>query len=225
MRRIAMLVPVVAIGFATPALAGPRETLTEAAFATPDKAAALQKINAAEAQARAVLARNPQDRDAQMYRAIAIGYRAKLARSRADAQTAKRMFELLAQADPRDPEPQILIGGWHLDAIEDLGGMIAGAVLGAKRATGLAAVDRAVALGRNRAMFPALAALMRVRLDAKDTATAAALAEQATRTAAPTQIDRILQQHAAAILPLLRAGNGAAAQKMARRLLPFGKLG
>jgi hypothetical protein len=148
---------------ATPAAAAtPREILTGAAFGTRDKAAALAQVGQAQAASAAILARAPHDREAGLILAMAIGYRAKLTRNRTDALAARKMFDALAAASPRDAEAQALVGGWHVDAVSQLGGLVAGAALGAKRATGLAALDRSVALGGGRALFPGLAALMRL---------------------------------------------------------------
>lgn len=207
---------------AAPAAASPRDTLQAAAFQTRDKATAIAQVAAAEKEAAGLIAAG--DRSANFDRAMAIGYRAKLTRSRSDAMTSRKMFEAFAAANPRDPEAQVALGGWHLDAIDQLGGMIARTALGAKRAAGEAALDRSVALGQRRAMFPALAALMRIRLDPKDLRRVAGLAEAAQRAPAPTALDRLLQRSAAAILVPVRAGNGETAAKLARQLLPFGRI-
>jgi hypothetical protein len=209
---------------ATPAAAAtPREILTGAAFGTRDKAAALAQVGQAQAASAAILARAPHDREAGLILAMAIGYRAKLTRNRADALTARKMFDALAAASPRDAEAQALVGGWHVDAVSQLGGLVAGAALGAKRATGLAALDRSVALGGGRALFPGLAALMRLSLDGSDPQ-AGALAEAAGRGATPTPLDQVIQRSAAAVLVPLRAGNAKAAQALAKELLPFGRV-
>ncbi len=140
----------------------PRDLLTSAAFATKDKAAALAKVEAALREANAALKRNPDDHEALLQQAIAIGYRGKLKRDRADAKTARRAFDKLAAANPRDAEAQLAIGGWHLAAIVEIGPVLARTVLGARKAAGLQGVDRAVALGGGRALFPAYASLLRI---------------------------------------------------------------
>ncbi|MDB5683158.1 MAG: hypothetical protein JWM38_2457 [Sphingomonas bacterium] len=209
---------------ATPATAAtPRDGLTSAAFSARDKAAALAMIAKADEGAKAILARAPGDREAQLVRAMSLAYRAKLQRGRSEAVEAGRLFGVLATADPRDPEAQAAVGAWHIDAVTDLGGFVAGTVLGAKKATGLAALDRAVTLGGNRAMFPALAGLLRLALDPQD-AKARALAEAGAKGATPTVLDQILQRNAAAVLVPLRAGNTKLAGALAKQLLPFGRL-
>ena len=159
-----------------------------------------------------------------MVLAMAVGYQAKLNRSRSSAMTAKTMFETLAARDPRDPEAQAAVGGWHIDAVAGLGGLMARTILGANKATGFAALDRAVALGGNRAMFPGLAALLRLQLDASD-ARGIALAEVATRGTTPTQLDLLMQRSAVLVLKQVRSGGDAAGVRaLAKRLLPLGRL-
>jgi hypothetical protein len=207
-----------------PAVAAtPRETLASAAFAVRDKATALARVAQAETATSTVLARAPADREARLVNAMAIGYRAKLTKSRTDAVAAGKMFNTLAAADPRDPEAQAAVGAWHLDAVTTLGGLMAGMALGAKKEPGLAAMNRAVALGGNRAMFAGLSALLRLQLDAKDP-TARTLAEAAARGTTPTALDQIMQRAAAAVLVPLRAGDTRTAAALAKQLLPFGRL-
>jgi len=214
----ALAVPVPA-GAATP-----RETLMQAAFETTGRAEALARIDAAAASADALLARSPGDREARLQRALATGYRGKLTRSRGLALEARRTFEALAASAPRDPDIQLAIAGWHASAIVDLGAMMARTAVGARRAEAIAGLDRAVAFGRGHAAFPAMAALFRIAIDTDDVAAATALAEAALHAPAPDAFDRLMRQRAAAILPLLRSGNGARAAALARTLLPFARV-
>ena len=202
--------------------ATPRDLLTAAAFQTTDHAAALAQVNQALAGADQMLAANPRDREGLLDHAMAIGYRAKLTRAPGDAKLARRLFEQLVASNPRDPEFQLAIGGWHLDAVES--GFLATTVLGAKRDLGLAAMDRSVTFGGDRAFFKAFAAMTRIRLDTGDLAAARALAEAAAIAPTPTPLDRIGKRDAIAMLIPLRAGDGKAAAQLARTLLPFGRL-
>lgn len=206
-------------------VASPRDTLIRAAFTTPNKAQALGLVNQAIAEAGATLLQTPADREARLQHALGIGYRGQLTRSPGDARTAHHALEAIAAADPSDAEVQIAVAGWHLTAVGDLGDFFARTLLGASRSQGLAALDRAVAMGGDRAFFPAYAALIRIRLDSSDTATPLRLAERAAAAEAPGTIDRVTQRAAVRLLPSLRAGDGAAAARIARRLLPFGTLG
>ena len=184
------LICAVALSAAPAALAEtPRELLT-AAFQTSDKARALSLIGQAISAADRILMTAPNDHEAVLQRAVAIGYRAKLTRSRADARSSLSAFEALAARNPRDAEAQMVIAGWHLDAIDQLGSFIARTVLGAKEQVGEAALGKAVALGGNRAFYSGLAALMRIRADHNDVAGALALAERAANAPAPATARR-----------------------------------
>jgi hypothetical protein len=81
-----------------------------------------------------------------------------------------------------------------------------------------------VALGGGRPFFSGFAAMMRIRLNPKDVATALRLAEQAAAAPAQTALDRIAKRQAQALLIPLRAGDGRTAGLLARKLLPFGRL-
>lgn len=225
MRRERLIWAVAALVIAAPASAlTPRESLIVAVFDARDKAGALAMIDTADKAASAVLARAPRDREATLIRAMALGYRAKIGRSRHDALAARAQLEALAAADPRDAEAQIAVAGWHLDAIADVGAFMARAALGADRRTGLAALDRAIALEPNRAGFPALASMMRIRLDPADVSRARQLAEAAVLAAAPTSLDIALRRRIGPLLAPLRAGDGKRAAAVARTLLPLGRL-
>jgi len=202
--------------------ATPRDLLTQAAFQTTDKKAALTLINAAIAGADHMIAVNPRDREGQFQHAMGIGYRARLTKKPADAKTARKLFESLVASNPRDPEFQIAIGGWHLDAIA--AGFLAAAFLGAKKGEGLDGIDKAVQFGGDRAFFRSFAAMMRIRLDTDDVAAARALAERAAVSPTPTALDMIGKRDAQAMLVPLRAGDGKAAAVLAHKLLPFGHI-
>lgn len=210
---------------ATPAVAEtPREMLVNAAFHDTDKGVALGRIDRARAGATALLARNRDDQDAALVQATALGYRAKLTGNRGDAVAARKQFESLVARYPRNPEASVALGAWHIGVIISFGRIIGRAAVGAQKGTGLAALDRAVALGGDRAMFLGLAGLLRIEIDPDD-ARGRQLAEAAVRGSAPTAIDRQFQRAAAAVLVPLRRGDRRAAQKLADRLLPLGQFG
>lgn len=224
----ALLFPV-AMAIAAPALAAPapaaspRDTLIRAAFGAQSKQQALALIADALAQTEAVLAKSPGDREALLQHALATGYRGQLKRSPADAKATRDALIALAQHYPRDPEVQVALAGWHLTAVSDLGSFLARTLLGADKAKGLAALDRALALGGNRAFFPAYAALARLQLDSGDRQAALALADRAVGGTAPTPVDRIMQRAAQRLAAALKAGaSPAAAAALAKQLLPFG---
>jgi hypothetical protein len=204
--------------------AAPRDTLIRAAFSTHDKTQALALVNEAIGQTQTMLAQNSGDREAQLQQALGIGYRGQLTRSPTDAKTARRALEALVAAEPRNPEVQLALAGWHLTAVGDLGNFLGRTLLGASRDEGFASLDRAVAMGGDRAFFPAYAALIRIKLNTSDTATALRLAQRAATMPAPTPIDRIIQRAAERLIPDLQAGHGDNAARLAKQLLPFGTI-
>lgn len=225
MRIFPLAAVAAALAVASPAAAAtPRELLVSAAFSTTDKAVALARISAAEKASAAVLARHPGNGDAKLQHAIAVGYRGQLNRSLRDVKAARRAFEALVAADPKDAEAQMALAGWHLGSIIELGSLAARATLGARRDAGLQALDRAVTLGRGNAFFPGYASMLRIRLHPNDVAAARQLAEAAVRAPAVTPLDRLTKQRAAALLVPLRAGKGKEAAALATRLMAFGRI-
>lgn len=203
--------------------ATPRQIIAEAAFRTRDKPTALAQLAEAERMAAAQSARDPANREARLLQAMAIGYRGKLRHSRRDALDARRRFEALVAADPRDPEAAGSIGTWHLDSVIELGGLVAGMAIGAKKATGFDQMDRAVALGGKRAFYMGLAALLRLAIDPDDPR-GRALALSASTAPTPEALDRQMQGAAIAVLAAIRVGDAKQAERLARQSLPFGRL-
>lgn len=201
----------------------PRDLLTHASFQDRDKASAMKRVAIAHAAATAQLGRAPGDREAALMQATALGYRAKLTGSRGDAIAARKVMEQLVAKLPSDPERQVVLGAWHMGAVHRLGRMVARAALGASKPAGIAALDRAVALGGGRAMFPALAGMLRLEMDPTD-ARGRALVETAAHATTPTAIDRHLQRGAAAVLKALHAGDKDGVRRLASLMLPFGRI-
>lgn len=224
-RNMMLAVSAVATIVASPALADtPRELLTTAAFQTATKPRALELVAQAITASDRILAARPGDHEATLQRAIAIGYRGKLTRSRSDVKASLDVFQKLAAQNPRDPEAQIVIAGWHLGAVDELGGFLARTALGARTAAGETALAKAVALGGDRAFYPGLAALLQIRNDPDDLALARRWAEAAANGQAATPLDALMKRAALTVLPSLRANNGKAAAALARKLVPFGKI-
>lgn len=200
-----------------------RDALIQTVFTVRDRPSALAQLAGVVADANAILAKTPGDSDALLSRAMAIGYRAKLTKNRGDALASRAQFEALVARNPRDPEAQAALGGWHIDAVEALGGLTARAILGARKATGYEATDRAIALGGDRALFTGLAALLRLSLDPAD-ARGAALAEMATHGTTPTTLDRMVQRRAVEMVTALKGGDRRLVKALAKRLLPLGQI-
>lgn len=223
MRTLNLAAAVAALSIAAPAAAqSARDHLVKAAFSARDKPGALVSVAAALAAADATLARDPNDREARLQRALATVYRGKLRRNRSDIQAARRQLEALVASNPRDAEAQMALGGWHLGAIIELGSLVARTGLGARKDRGLQALGASLGAGGGRAIFPAYASLTRIMFDPSDIAGARALAQSAARARIVRPEDRIMQRNAAALLPHLRPGNGKAAAALAHKLMPFG---
>jgi len=209
--------------FAAPVQAqSAREILTQASFSDSDEASALRRVTSAYNAALAALRRAPDDHEALLMRATALGYRAKLTGNRSDAVSARRQFEALVAQNPRDAEATLALGAWHIGGVKKLGAIMGRAAIGAQRGVGLSALDRAVALGGDRALFPGLSALLRLEVDPRDPR-GRTLAEAAARAGVSSPIDRIMQRAAVAVLAPLRAGDVQATRRLASQLLPFGR--
>lgn len=199
----------------------PRDLLTAAAYQDSDKAAALGRIDRARGVALAELKSDADDQEAATIAAIAMAYRAKLSGARGEALAARREIEALVARYPRNAEAQLALGAWHLGIINRVGKIMGRAGAGARQDVGLAALDRAVALGGSRASIVGLAAMLRIEIDPTD-AMGRNWLEAAVKAGAPAALDRIAQRAAQQVLAALRRGDRKAAQGLADRLLPFG---
>jgi hypothetical protein len=223
-RSMGLGAAIVACTMAVPAAAqSARDIIVQASFESRSKQSALQSIGTAQRAAAAVLARSPGDREALLMQATAGGYQARLTRNRSEALATRKLFEALVRRAPNDPEAQLGLGAWHVDAVAKLGPFVSRTMLGAQKGLGLAALDRAVALGGDRAAYAGFAALMRLQVDPADKR-GRALAEQASRAEAPTAFDRAIRRAATAMVGSFKTGNAAATKALAARLLPFGYL-
>jgi len=213
---VALSAPQVAVA------ASPRATLVSAAFETGGKSQALALVNSAIGALNATLAKDANNRDAQLQQGIAYGYRGKLTRSIGDARKARDLLTKFVQRHPSDPEGQVALGGWHLTVLNDVGSLVGG-TLGASKSKGIAALDRAVKQGANRAFFPAYSGLSRIALDSSDVSAAKALLQKASSAAAPSEVDRITRAAAGRVLALINSGKPKEASRLAQDLLPFGR--
>lgn len=199
----------------------PRDLLVQAAYQERDQRAALIKIDRARIAALAASARAPGDQDAAIVAAIALAYRAKLTGARGEAIAARKQIEGVCARFPNNAEAQLALGAWHLGIVAKVGRLLARAGAGARRDTGLAALDRAVALGGGRASIIGMAGLLRIDSDPAD-ARGRAWLDAADRATAPAALDRISQRAAATVGAALHRNDPDAAKALAQRLLPFG---
>jgi flagellar motor switch protein FliG len=102
--------------------------------------------------------------------------------------------------------------------------MLGGAMLGARKSAGMAALRRAIALGSATPLVPSYAAILQMVTNPDDPGTARHLAEVAAAAPAADMVNRVAKANAEQLLVSLRSGNRALATKTADRLLPFGTL-
>lgn len=219
--KLAWLVLPALIAAAPGASETPRDLLTYAAYQDRDQTAALARVDRAHAVAQAAATRAPDDQDSAVVAAIATAYRAKLTGGRGEAVAARHQIEAVCQRFPRNAEAQLALGAWHMGVVAKVGGFLARAGAGARKDTGLAALDRAVALSGGRVAIVAMAGMLRIFSDPKDSR-GRALVEAADHGAAPAALDRISQRAAANIAAALRRGDNQGAKAIADRWLPFG---
>ena len=212
---------------ATPAsltLAG-RAQMAVAAYETRDKAAALALVERAERDFDAALAKNPGDVAAQMQKAVAIGYRAKLSRSPGLGKDARARFEAVRAAHPDNGLAWSAVGGWHGGAIATLGNFLGGTMLGAKAAEIDRNFGQALKLEPANPAFRTIYAMTLLDIDRKNADRAAMLLNGVAAMPARDGFDALLRAQGAQLATALKAGDAKAAQALARRLQAFGMLG
>jgi hypothetical protein len=211
---------------ATPAslVAAGRAQLAVAAYETRDKAQALALVERAEKDFDAALARNPRDVAAQMQKAVAIGYRAKLTKSPGLGKDARQRFEAVRAAHPDNALAWSAVGGWHGGAIATLGNFMASTMLGAKSAE----IDRnfaqALKLEPNNPGFRTIYAMTLLDIDSDNAARAATILNGVGAMPASDGFDALLRAQGSQLAAALKAGDARAAQALARRLQAFGTL-
>ncbi|MBZ6377753.1 hypothetical protein B5C34_03310 [Pacificimonas flava] len=144
--------------------------LVEAAYRTADEAAALATLEAALAEANRALALAPAHENARLQKAAALGYRAKLTRSRSDAKAARALFREIVTDNPRSAAGWAGLGGWHGEAVTNIGKFMAGTMLGAKTDSALEAFSRAHRLAPDDPVISTLYAINAIGLKERDSA-------------------------------------------------------
>jgi hypothetical protein len=204
-------------------LAG-RATLSIAGYQTDDKARALGLIAAAEADFDKVLARAPGNVEAQLQKAVAIGYRAQLTRGIGLAKDTRRRFEAVRTAHPDNWLAWSALGGWHGGAIAAVGSFIAGTALGAKRSEMERSYLQALKLAPAQASTRTFFAITLLDLDAGNGARAASLLKGIENLPAQDGFEALLKRQGMELAAVLAKGDAAAAQTTARRLKAFSRI-
>ncbi len=201
-----------------------RSLLALAAFRTADKVRAIAMCNEAAELADKALAAKPGYGPAILQKGIAVGYVAKLERSQGKGKAARKLMDEARTAMPNDALAWAALGGWHGEAVATLGGFLANAALGAKKAEATRAFETALTKPGAGAAVPTYYAFTLLSLDAGNAARAEALLVQAAKAAPGDAFDTILKRQAAQVLPLLQKKDVAGARALAKRLQPFGTL-
>ncbi|PZN96549.1 MAG: hypothetical protein DCF31_03810 [Alphaproteobacteria bacterium] len=205
-------------------LAG-RAQLAIAAYDTRDKARALDLVAAAERDFDAALAKAPANPEAQLQKAVAIGYRAKLTRSPGLGKDARKRFEAVKAAHPDMALAWAAVAGWHGGAIATLGGFMAGTVLGAKEAEFDKGFAQAFRLEPTQPVHRVFYAMTLMDLDKGNAKRAAAALQGVGQLPARDGYEALVRGQGVQLAASLKAGDAKAAQVLARRLQAFGNLG
>ncbi len=211
---------------ATPAsliLAG-RAQLSVAAYQTTDRAKALDLVGTAEKDFDAALAKAPGNVEAQLQKAIAIGYRAKLTKSRTLGKETRARMEAVKAAHPDLALAWAAVAGWHGGAVATLGSFIAGVALGAHAKDAETGFLQAIKLDPNNPVHRTYYAATLLDLDAGNAARAAQVLAPIAALPVHDGFDGLLKKQGIQLLAAIKAGNATAAQALARRLQPFGGL-
>ncbi len=211
---------------ATPAalvLAG-RAQLAIACYETRDRARALDLLTLAEKDFDMALARAPASVEAQIQKAIVIGYRAKLTKSPGLARDARKRFEAVRTAHPNFATGWAAVAGWHGGSIATLGSFLASTMLGAKSGEVDKGFAQAIRLEPNNPVHRLFYAHTLLDLSPGNAARAGNVLQGLDRLPAEDGFAALLRAQGVALAAAIRAGDAKAAQALARRQAPFGTI-
>jgi hypothetical protein len=204
-------------------LAG-RARLSIAGYQTPDKARALALIAESEADFDAALARAPGNVEAQLQKAVAIGYRAQLTRGIGLAKDTRRRFEAIRAAHPENHLAWGALGGWHGGSIAAVGSFLAGTALGAKRAEMERCYAQALKLAPGLPSTRTFFAITLLDLDDANANRAAGVLKGLDGLPAQDGFEAMLKRQGLELAAALAKGDPAAAQATARKLKAFSRV-
>lgn len=211
---------------ATPAgliIAG-RSQMAIAAWYTKERSQALALVTEAEKDFDAALAKAPGNVDAQMQKAVAVGYRAKLTKSPGLAKDSRRRFEAIRAAHPENAIAWAAIGGWHAGAIATLGSFMASAVVGAKTSEIDPNFLTAIRIDPDNPVHRAYYAMALMDLSKSNHAKAEKALQRIGQLPAADGYEAMARSQGVQLAAALKAGDMPAAQQLARRLQAFGGL-
>lgn len=204
-------------------LAG-RAQLSIAGYQTADKDRALTLVAAAERDFDAALARAPGNVDAQLQKAVTIGYRAQLTRGVGLAKDVRRRFEAIRAAHPDNSLAWGALGGWHGGAVAAVGSFVASAILGAKKSEMERCYGQAMKLAPSLPSTRVFFAITLLDLDADNAARAAGLLKGLDGLPAADGFEAMLKRQGLELAGVLARGDKTAAQASARKMKAFGRI-
>jgi hypothetical protein len=197
-----------ASGFALAA----RATLVQAAYLSPD-ATKQALFEQAKTDARNALALDPDQVDAHLELAVALGQLAELedpisAHVNGYAEDGKTLLDQALALDPDNAWAHALLGMWHLRVVHYAGDSLADSLYGASRTTGVALCSETMA-GTDQALALKYGcARTLVELDPGAFAGTAAQILDALKQATPADaVDRLVQDEAAQFLAELKSAD------------------
>jgi predicted Zn-dependent protease len=199
-------------------------SLALAGYEIGDEDKALMLLGEARADAERALALAPNDVGALLQKAIAMGYAAKLKRSRSGAKAARKLMLEATERAPGSALAWAALGGWHCGAVADLGKLLAGAILGAKMSKCIEGNERAVALEPQSPVYRTFYAIALVDVGRVDRAKLRQLLTPAANGRGGDGFDMLLRARARALLTALDGGNEDALEQAAEKAKPFAML-
>ncbi|WP_419813723.1 hypothetical protein [Glacieibacterium sp.] len=202
-------------------LAG-RAALSVAGFTITDKAQAKTAIAAAERDFDAAIAKAPNNLEARVQKAIAVGYRAKLDKSPGEAKDTRRLMEAVLARDPNNALGNAALGGWHGGAVATLGNFIASTILGANRKDMERCFSIAMARDPKNIVHPLTYAFTLLDISTDNAPQATQLLKAAVMLPSRDAYEVQTRKVAVQVLAALNSGDAKGARALARRLQPFG---
>lgn len=201
-----------------------RAALIVASFETLDRDRAKALVDAADHDFDAALALAPNNIEAQLQKATAVGYKGKLAKSPGLAKETRTRMEAVLARDPNYGLAWASLGGWHAAGVTTLGKFLAGTVLGANTKAAISDFETAQAKDPHNPVQTAFYGLTLLDLGTDNAPRALKLFQGLTRMPTRDAYETQLKAATAPLSLLITSGDVRGAQTLARRLLPFGKL-
>ena len=196
--------------------------LVDAAYHETSKSEALAKLEAAIADADKGLALDAGSSDARLQKAIALGYRGKITKSRGDAKAAEEMIEAVIKRDPKNAMAYAALGGLHGEAVSNLGKFLAGTMMGSSAEKSMRAFQTATELAPTDMTIRALYAVNVIAMKQMDQkARVKALLTPVVKAPAKGEMGAVMKATARDMLAALNAGDDHTLKRIAWKARPF----